>query len=275
MPTDAEGELLVLLLDASIFLTTSDTVIAQSAQPDTLLQQVLTFVKTQLLLNERNHLCVMAVQPKSTPILFNTEHGAELQALSAVILERMLLLGKQQCPSGEPAMSAALSRALCYINRFKPKGTARNYPKPRILCILGSADVSAQYIAVMNAIFSAQATGIVIDTVLMASEDSAFMQQAAHITGGMYIRPKQPSGLLEYLLGMFSADTNTRQMLNVYKPAGVDFRASCFCHKQTIDVGYVCSVCLSIFCTETAKKLHECPTCGTSFKPRGQPRAKS
>ncbi|ORY08434.1 Tfb4-domain-containing protein, partial [Basidiobolus meristosporus CBS 931.73] len=28
----------------------------------------------------------------------------------------------------------------------------------------------------------------------------------------------------------------------------VDFRAACFCHKKVIDVGYVCSVCLSIFC---------------------------
>lgn len=25
----------------------------------------------------------------------------------------------------------------------------------------------------------------------------------------------------------------------------VDFRAACFCHKKIIDVGYVCSVCLS------------------------------
>lgn len=32
----------------------------------------------------------------------------------------------------------------------------------------------------------------------------------------------------------------------------------CFCHKKTIDMGYVCSVCLSIFC----KHHKKCSTCG-------------
>lgn len=25
----------------------------------------------------------------------------------------------------------------------------------------------------------------------------------------------------------------------------VDFRAACFCHKKVVDVGFVCSICLS------------------------------
>lgn len=32
----------------------------------------------------------------------------------------------------------------------------------------------------------------------------------------------------------------------------------CFCHKNTIDMGYICSVCLSIFCEHHKK----CSTCG-------------
>lgn len=32
----------------------------------------------------------------------------------------------------------------------------------------------------------------------------------------------------------------------------------CFCHKNTIDMGYICSVCLSIFCQHHKK----CSTCG-------------
>lgn len=32
----------------------------------------------------------------------------------------------------------------------------------------------------------------------------------------------------------------------------------CFCHKKTIDMGYICSVCLSIFC----KHHKKCSTCG-------------
>lgn len=47
----------------------------------------------------------------------------------------------------------------------------------------------------------------------------------------------------------------------MHQPLGVDFRASCFCHKRTIDVGYVCSVCLAIFC----KQMPSCLICGAAY----------
>ena len=45
------------------------------------------------------------------------------------------------------------------------------------------------------------------------------------------------------------------------------FRAACFCHRELIDVGFVCSVCLSIFC----KFSPICTTCHTVFKAPGLP----
>ncbi|KAK4120858.1 putative transcription factor [Parathielavia appendiculata] len=41
----------------------------------------------------------------------------------------------------------------------------------------------------------------------------------------------------------------------------VDFRAACFCHRNVVDTGFVCSVCLSIFCE--VPPGGECLTCGT------------
>ena len=57
-----------------------------------------------------------------------------------------------------PCWSAALSRALCLVHKLQGDVPASrtDVPKPRILCINGSPDVPGQYIAVMNAIFSAQ-----------------------------------------------------------------------------------------------------------------------
>ncbi|KAK1777883.1 transcription factor Tfb4-domain-containing protein [Copromyces sp. CBS 386.78] len=43
----------------------------------------------------------------------------------------------------------------------------------------------------------------------------------------------------------------------------VDFRAACFCHRNVIDTGFVCSVCLSIFCE--VPEGGECLTCGTKL----------
>ncbi|KAK3493209.1 transcription factor Tfb4-domain-containing protein [Neurospora crassa] len=43
----------------------------------------------------------------------------------------------------------------------------------------------------------------------------------------------------------------------------VDFRAACFCHRNVIDTGFVCSICLSIFCE--VPEGGECLTCGTKL----------
>lgn len=61
-------------------------------------------------------------------------------------------------PGAPPCWSAALSRALCLIHKQQGAATAARTEtsKPRILCVNGSPDVPAQYIATMNAIFSAQ-----------------------------------------------------------------------------------------------------------------------
>ena len=41
----------------------------------------------------------------------------------------------------------------------------------------------------------------------------------------------------------------------------VDYRAACFCHRDLIEIGFVCSVCLSIFCQFSPI----CSTCETAF----------
>lgn len=64
------------------------------------------------------------------------------------------------------------------------------------------------------------------------------------------------------MLWLYLPDEQTRQML-VYPPkTDVDYRAACFCHHKLIDVGYVCSVCLSVFCGFTPI----CSTCNCNFR---------
>jgi len=113
----------------------------------------------------------------------------------------------------------------------------------------------------MNAIFSAQKQSIPVDACVLASEDSSFLQQTAHITGGIYLRPSTERGLLQYMLSSFLADRYSRKFLTLPVQSSVDYRASCFCHKKVIDYGFVCSVCLSIFCKSTGA----CSTCGVKF----------
>ncbi|RVW17786.1 RNA polymerase II transcription factor B subunit 4 [Vitis vinifera] len=63
------------------------------------------------------------------------------------------------------------------------------------------------------------------------------------------IKPTQ-EGMDDHILlhctkTVFATDLHSRRFLQLPKPAGVDFRASCFCHKtQLIWATYVLSVCL-------------------------------
>ncbi|CAN1276514.1 General transcription and DNA repair factor IIH subunit TFB4, partial [Linum perenne] len=170
-------------------------------------------------------------------------------------------LGKQEdSPEKRTSslLSGSLSMALCYIQRVFRSGPL--HPQPR-----GSPDGSEQYVSVMNAIFSAQRSMVPIDCCYVGSHNSAFLQQASYITGGVYVKPQHLDGLFQYLVTVFAVDLHSRDFLQLPRPAGVDFRASCFCHKTTIDMGYVCSVCLSIFC----KRHQKCSTCGSEF-PKAQ-----
>ncbi|KAL2796289.1 TFIIH subunit Tfb4/p34 [Aspergillus keveii] len=132
----------------------------------------------------------------------------------------------------------------------------------RILIIsVSSATGSAhQYIPLMNGIFACQRLRVPID-VCKLSGDAVFLQQASDATKGIYMSLSEPRGLLQYLMMAFLPDQRSRKHLVLPTRVDVDFRAACFCHRRVVDVGFVCSICLSIFCEPPENG--DCLTCGT------------
>ncbi|GIL99299.1 hypothetical protein Vretimale_4493 [Volvox reticuliferus] len=248
--------------------------------PAPVIPQLLSFTNAYAMLNSHNRLAIFAGQQEMCHLVHlglgedaNSSADSVFPAGSLhARLSELVARCKQAAvtapaadagaaaPSGF-ALSGGLSRALCLLHRLQHQRGGRPRGRPRVLCVLGSIDAPMQYIPVMNAIFSAQRAEVVLDAVVLASEDSSFLQQAAHLTGGLYFRPAGAAALLGVLLNYFVCDTATRQQLDVTQELGVDFRASCFCHKFVIETGYVCSVCLSIFCQPS----RACSTCGTAF----------
>jgi len=102
---------------------------------------------------------------------------------------------------------------------------------------------------------------VTIDVCKIYGPDTVFLQQAAHLTGGSYIYLERRDALLQYLLMSFLPPPSMRRMLAVPTQDRIDFRAACFCHKRIVDIGFVCSVCLSIFC----QPVPVCSTCRTKF----------
>jgi transcription initiation factor TFIIH subunit 3 len=157
----------------------------------------------------------------------------------------------------------------------------------RILLISASptTDLAHQYIPIMNAIFACQRLSIPIDiptseptTPTTSNNSTVFLQQASDATRGIYlpfvfppsstspstIQQIASSALLTYLLSSLLPSPLTRTHLTSPTQINIDFRAACFCHRRVIDLGFVCSICLSIFCE--VPEGGECLTCGTKLE---------
>ncbi|KAF8418069.1 transcription factor tfb4 [Tirmania nivea] len=184
-------------------------------------------------------------------------------------------------------MAGALSLALTYIHRLtmpleettlsgtlqagggvappaegSKKDDSEMTMNARIVVISVSGDLAEQYIPIMNCIFAAQRKKIPIDICKIAG-DTVFLQQASDATNGVYMNLREPRGFLQYLMMGFLPDQTSRKHLVLPTQVNVDFRAACFCHKRVVDIGFVCSICLSIFCSPPDGAL--CTTCGTKL----------
>ena len=119
-----------------------------------------------------------------------------------------------------PLLSAAFATALCRLERAR---RLRIKVEPRLLLIHASPDSPSQHLASMNCVFAAQKLGILIDTVSLArGDDSMVLQQAAHLTGGLHLRPDEPTlrGLSQYLITHCLPSRQARQFLCCRGSAG-------------------------------------------------------
>ena len=85
------------------------------------------------------------------------------------------------------------------------------------------------------------------------------------LTGGSYVAPMRDDALINYFKLFLATGVRERRKLLVSgADAGCDNvgnRPSCLCHKRAIAIGYVCSVCLSVFCY----RVDACMMCGQRF----------
>ncbi|KAI8612282.1 TFIIH subunit Tfb4/p34 [Chytriomyces sp. MP71] len=150
--------------------------------------------------------------------------------------------------SAGAGVASAFSIALAYINRVKKTATdpaAAAHFQSRILVVSVSPDAPAEYIPIMNAIFAAKKEGVVVDVCRLLGNESLFLMQTAASTGGVFVSVTDLDNLITVLLHSFLPEPSIRTTLCLPGGGPVDFRASCFCHKQPCSIAFVCSVCLS------------------------------
>ncbi|KAI9026289.1 RNA polymerase II transcription factor B subunit 4 [Hyaloraphidium curvatum] len=255
----------------------------------TVVDSVLIFANSFLACRHDNSLAIVAAMRDSSRLLHYTDEPESTEALSdlsrvpdssylrhwtlgdkissrvrTLFAEQQQELQKSQTsPSPKDttvALSGALSLALSHINKVT-KVRDLVHVRSRILVISASSDAAEQYIPLMNCFFAAQKMAVPIDICRLGSRDSSMLQQAASISNGVYLRCSAEEAL-QKLLFAYLPDHYSRGYLRPIGNRNVDFRAACFCHRKVIDVGFVCSVCLSIFC-EPPRDV--CSTCGTKL----------
>ncbi|XP_015174593.1 PREDICTED: general transcription factor IIH subunit 3 [Polistes dominula] len=272
---EKEKNLLIIVLDVNPLqrIVKEETKILTQC-----LDSTIVFANAHLMQASNNQLAVMACHGHGATFLYPSDKNNDIRQIDGQYekfteLERtvrqQIQLFVNQIPldsslNGESLISGALSMALCYISRISQDKDGDEKFSSRILVITASNDSTMQYMNYMNIFFTAQKMGVILD-VCSLDQELTLLQQGCDITGGNYLKVPQLNGLLQYLLWVFLPDSSVRSKLVLPPPVEVDYRAACFCHQELVDIGYVCSVCLSIFC----KFSPICTTCHTVYKMPG------
>ncbi len=69
------------------------------------------------------------------------------------------------------------------------------------------------------------------------------------------------SRLVQTLMTTYLPSRSMRGVMNLPTLEEIDFRRLAFCHRRIVDIGYICSVCLSLFC----QPRPFCLTCRSKF----------
>ncbi|PFH53817.1 hypothetical protein AMATHDRAFT_73229 [Amanita thiersii Skay4041] len=240
------------------------------------LSQLLAFLNSHLACKHENSLAIFGALPGKSVVLYSSTNPPNVSQTidansyppfklvdSTVVLRVAEEMDNLDDPEEEEpiALVGALTKALCCMLWDSHLQGHQMMPDPRILILSVSPDHATSYIPIMNSIFSAQKLKVTIDVCQVYGPETVFLQQAAHLTGGSYIHLERRDALLQYLIMSFLPPPSIRKILSVPTQDRIDFRAACFCHKTIVDVGFVCSVCLSIFC----QPVPVCSTCRTKF----------
>lgn len=280
---EEESQLLVIVFDVNPVWWGVKS-LQGKAQITKCLDCLLVFVNSFLMLNHRNKIAFIASHSSKSVYLYPSGDGDEEKVSSEQSIEsghagftnvnnavtsRFKELMKDGCGKddirSDSLIAGSMANALCYIHKILSEDKGRSNISPRMLIIKVADDAASQYLSFMNVIFAAQKEDIAIDACVLG-QDSGLLQQACGMTGGIYFKVPTQESLLQYLLTIFLPEPRVRKDDMIFSRdkflGNVDYRAACFCHRNLIEIGFVCSVCLSIFCQFSPI----CSTCETVFK---------
>ncbi|RWS31950.1 general transcription factor IIH subunit 3-like protein [Leptotrombidium deliense] len=284
---------LVVIID---ILPKSSLILDDNSVYEKWLNAIVSFCNSHLLLNANNKLTVISTSFDENNIVYPRDKDEKEQApfpgqyplfstVTRVICNQLKLLASrsrqaydnnEHIQSLQSLMAGAIGIGLLKINKLKSEVDGSRIAIVTA-CDDGSTSFYSQHMNFMNVFFTAQKMNVVIDACVAIGNHSdqeymgmSILKQGCDLTGGLYLRISNVSAFLEYLLWTLLPDVETRKKLLLPTQKRVSYKAACFCHRNLIDIGFVCSVCLSIqFVQHVSKTNFKFPL--TSLKPKRKP----
>ncbi|KAJ1757836.1 RNA polymerase II transcription factor B subunit 4, partial [Coemansia sp. RSA 1591] len=233
-PQESDSSLLVVVLDVNASAWARSPLSLDKA-----VQQMVIFINAYLALNSENRLVVIGANHKECRYLFPSDpssippvHDIQVYEQFRVVDVKVLsgvhemIASEMDDEDQQSLISRALSMSLCHIHRVSESSISKIWS--RILVLSAGQDSPHSYIPLMNSIFAAQKMSVLIDICKVYGPDSVFLQQAAEITGGNYLKvdTNNEASLLQTLMFTCLPDQYTRGILNAPGNELIDFRAT-------------------------------------------------
>lgn len=194
----------------------------------------------------------------------NTSKLAGAVSLALTYTNRMLNLDQSISTTTASAISSATKESTgVNTNTSSSSYQGLTRIKSRVLIVTPNDNEDIKYISLMNGIFAAQKMKVPIDVAKLGKKDSSYLQQAADATNGIYLHIEKPVGFIQFLSTAYFIEPSIRSLIILPTNSNVNYRASCFITGKSVEIGYVCSVCLCII-SEIPESM-KCPTCNSQF----------
>lgn len=228
----------------------------------TLLSGTVAFINAHLSLSADNVVAVIAANSAlKDPLLSISDQSTENPDFTSYTLQKLqdALHISAVSPNDSSAthLSPALAIAFCHINRLK-----HDYANEgRILIVSLGGEFGVERNNLMNIFFAAHKHDIIVD-VANIGKSNPILHQACDVTGGVHIEITEPNCFFQKLLIYCLGSSSVRAVFSKPDNSIVDYRAICHCHGKPVNIGYVCSVCLSVKCQFSPI----CSVCNTVYK---------
>jgi len=159
----------------------------------------------------------------------------------------------------------AMSKSLCALNKMRISKKMQFFVG-RILIFLNSEFKNDSFNQLMSCVFVCQQRNYIIDAVVLNKKTQNFLLQATIKTNGFYFPCNPDKGMIQAFLHVFNIRSDERRSFKMPNFTKTYSEASCRCHSKKIDLAWICSVCLAIYCEQEKQRTDgECRFCGSLY----------